>query len=562
MAAPYDLGLVVMACWSVLAVMSADPSCVSKGQLYTKLPWYGYLVQKTFHPNNAKIEYQISYPVSEGSANLLIYYDDQVRKLKDEMSCKERENILPAKNNQVIPLNETGRCTVWRDSGEPLYVCVGERVFNSSFPRTWYFAVSKCSMNSSQSLNMNYYFNVTGYYGACEVDPLSKTVIPARVEVEPDVSVIVALGVVCGVTTIVAIVFMILFFLGRRRRKNKKGGSVTSSQATMTQDIFYVNPSLSDREHSDSQYSHSQSSGSENYYEVIPDRRSYESINTQLALQGHAIRGLNLNAAHLKEQRNSNIPAYILEDYPPPPYQPPRGLHNIHATMPSGLHHRQSSANAVLQGGISHYASRAGTLSVPNSHMASGGRPSIHQLAASGIHPMYRQNRLVQTTQTEAAVDTHTGQKQVVNAGGNRLNGTPVHSDIIQQALNRQPLVHATSQASTVQSSPQSRTSDVPLTSDSGTQPMTSFPNGVPSSSTQTTPIQNSNFVRQLTNSGAKSNQQNIQLQTYGQSKHQSQGSGSANGNIPNGRAPQYPNSNVAKLLHDAYRIQQFETTA
>lgn len=561
MAAPVRAGLFVAVCCVILARFVDSSSCVAKGQLYTKLPWYGYLLQKTFQPNNAKIEYQISYPVREGSAHLLIYYDDQVRNLKDEMSCSERENILPAKNNQIIPLNETGRCSVWTESDEPLYVCVGERVFNSSFPRTWYFAVSKCSMNGSQSLNMNYFFNVTGYYGACEVDPLSKTIIPARVEVQPDVSVIVALGVVCGVTTIVAIIFMILFFLGRRRRQKQKGGSVTSSQATMTQDIFYVNPSLSDREHSDSQYSHSQSSGSENYYEVIPDRRSYESINTQLAMQGHNLRGLNLNAAHLKEQRNSNIPAYILEDYPPPPYQPPRGVHNIHATMPSGMHHRQTSANAILQGGISHYASRAGTLSIPNGHISQAGRPTIQQLMASGVHSIYRPNRPAQTTQTEDEAEIHTAQKQVANAGGPRLNGTPVHSDLIQQALNRQPLVHAT--VGSNQGSPQPRASDAPMTSDSTTPPMTSFPSPVLSTNTPTTPIQTSNFVRQLTNGSVKPNQQNIQLQTYGQSQHKPQGSGSGHSNIPNGtRTPQYPSSNVAKLLHDAYRIQQFETTA
>jgi hypothetical protein len=50
-----------------------------------------------------------------------------------------------------------------------------------------------------------------------------------------------ALGVICGITTITAIVFAVLFFFGRHRRKDKKkAGSVTSSQATMTQDIFYV----------------------------------------------------------------------------------------------------------------------------------------------------------------------------------------------------------------------------------------------------------------------------------------------------------------------------------
>jgi hypothetical protein len=53
---------------------------------------------------------------------------------------------------------------------------------------------------------MSYYFNVSNFFGVCELDPLSNTYIPVRVESGTDDTVIVALGVICGITTITAIV--------------------------------------------------------------------------------------------------------------------------------------------------------------------------------------------------------------------------------------------------------------------------------------------------------------------------------------------------------------------
>ncbi|CAG5134369.1 unnamed protein product, partial [Candidula unifasciata] len=157
----------------------------------------------------------------------------------------------------------------------------------------------------------------------------------------------ISLGIIAGLGLILAAVFFGLWFMGLKNAAKNKGSSVTSSQATMTQDdIFYVNPSLSERE----QVEYSQSS-SENYYEVIPERRSYESINTGLAngalhvrqirsphgmlghyqhthLHGHGHAHLP-HHAHLTQPKDPanqrNVP-YVLEDYPPPPYQPPRLL--------------------------------------------------------------------------------------------------------------------------------------------------------------------------------------------------------------------------------------------
>lgn len=248
---------------------------------------------------------------------------------------------------QIIPLNVdngTVGCSKWEEDGKQMIYCVGERTLKSTAPRTWYVALSRCG--NTTPIAMNYMFNITGYYGNCEDDPLANTRVPV-IDMEQDSStlhVAIAMGVIAGLAIIVAIVFIALFILSQRKmnQKPKTTGSVTSSQATMTQDIFYVNPSLSDREHSDSQYSRS---SSENYYEVIPDRRSYESINTQLALHGHGGRALNL-AAIPRDPRN-RIPSYIFEDIPPPPYQPPnlQGHSHTHQGSNTSSHHSQGSGS-------------------------------------------------------------------------------------------------------------------------------------------------------------------------------------------------------------------------
>ncbi|GFR94462.1 transmembrane protein 145 [Elysia marginata] len=394
--------------------------CTVKGRVFTNRDWYGYVVHKAFKREYAKIQYQITYPVRECCASLLIYYDDQAKQLSPSMTCEERLAVLPPDNNQVIPLrannDTTSGCSLWNETGsEAFYICLGERVFRSSIPRTWFFAVSRCGSDRNDGpLNLNYVFNITGYYGECEEDPLSPSAgwsafVHSLGGEEDSTSMkdvyrylSISLGVVAGIALILASVFFGLWFIGLRAAGKGKGGSVTSSQATMTQDdIFYVNPSLSDREHPD--YSQT-NSGSENYYEVIPERRSYESINAGLSstsgtllsanggLHLRHIRsgGASLNHPHLhhpvhlgslhhaqhhlhnghlslnqhrphplvgggasiplghapQPQLNGVIPGghskpnglpYVFEDYPPPPYQPPKVIGIKNSTSGSGM---------------------------------------------------------------------------------------------------------------------------------------------------------------------------------------------------------------------------------
>ncbi|XP_041355836.1 uncharacterized protein LOC121373332 [Gigantopelta aegis] len=357
------------------------PVCTVKGRVYTELKWYGYLVQKPLMRKWAKIQYQITYPVSECCTDLLIYYDDQIRELKEAMTCQERVNILPANNHQVIPLyknNRTVGCNVWNETGEPYYVCLGERVFRSSGVRTWYFALSRC--DARKSLNLNYVFNISGYYGDCEADPLSK-VLTAPAPVSDRFWVVaVALGVVAGIALILASVFLALWLLSRRRT-GSKGSSVTSSQATMTQDdVFYVNPSLSDREQTD----YSQSS-SENYYEVIPERRSYESINAHLTVPGHGHSSRHAHATLLKEMRPFAT-TFVFDDYPPPPYQPPRGMPKHHT-----LQHPQHGQHQLVHPQAHAHA---------HAHMHAHGP---HSLPLQHQHPLQQRERPLQThTETTA----------------------------------------------------------------------------------------------------------------------------------------------------------------
>jgi len=73
---------------------SQPNKCTRRGQIYTSLTWYGYLLQKTFQDNVSVIEYAISFPVSECCAKMLIYYDGQVRNLTHDMSCEQRHSVL------------------------------------------------------------------------------------------------------------------------------------------------------------------------------------------------------------------------------------------------------------------------------------------------------------------------------------------------------------------------------------------------------------------------------------------------------------------------------------
>ena len=498
----------------ICSVNSSENVCVVKGRLYTHLDWYGYLLQKTFQQNISRIQYQISYPVSECCANLLIYYDDQMRDLSADMTCREREAILPWKNNQIIPLtnrNGTVGCKIWNESGsEPMYVCVGERTFRSSAPRTWYIAISRCG--SSEPLTMNYYFNITGYYGHCEEDPLAKTYIPPRPVVKDDsnLHLAIGMGVVAGIATIAAVVLATLLIWTKRKEKEKPKttGSVTSSQATMTQDIFYVNPSLSDREQSDSQYSRS---SSENYYEVIPDRRSYESINTQLALSGHGGRAINLST--IPREHRARIPSYIFEDIPPPPYQPPQLL----AAQQQG-HHLQQGQGHRPQGS-------AGSDSQQSQGSASGVpllSPGASGSGAGGQHiPM--SSRLLSNTAPSSLV----------------------HGQIGQIITTRAPL-----QSSAYQSTSTGNSLQVPGSSACGT--------GSQTASSGTDPMPNGGIT---TSAGGLLSNSATQPKTLSNGSAMPLQNGGATQNGTIGRYPIH-NTNHAKLLHHAYRIQQFETTA
>lgn len=449
---------------------------------------------------------------------MLIYYDDQMRNLTQDLTCQQRERILPANSNQVIPLNVnngTVGCSVWHEEGkEPMVVCIGERTLKSSAPRTWYVAISRCG--APNQITLNYQFNITGYYGNCEEDPLAKTYVPPKkVEVNnTNLHVAIIMGVLAGIMLIVAIVFIALYVITRRQNKQKPktSGSVTSSQATMTQDIFYVNPSLSDREHSDSQYSRS---SSENYYEVIPDRRSYESINTQLALHGHG--GRTLGLASIPRDHRPRIPSYIFEDIPPPPYQPPNlqgqgHHHHAHAHQLSGSSGHQSQGSG----------SGSGHPLLGNPSPYSTGLQQ-HIPLTTRLMPLTTPNGTLSgpITMTTTRMPLQSNPSGLMTSGNllqnpNQLSGSSYHSTAGTSAGNQE-------------------------NQNSG---ITTSAGGLNSHNTNTMPrSQNTEEAIPLQNGGP--------IQNGGL-------------NLNHGTIGRYPlhNTNHGKLLNHNYRIQQFETTA
>lgn len=413
---------------------------------------------------------------------------------------------------QVIPLNaENGTvgCTKSIVDGVPTIFCRGVRTLKSSDPRTWYVALSRCG--STQQIVLNYVFSISGYYGQCEDDPLANTRIPV-VDVSRDntnIQVAIAMGVIAGIAIVVAIVFVILFIRSRREinQKPKPTGSVTSSQATMTQDIFYVNPSLSDREHSDSQYSRS---SSENYYEVIPDRRSYESINTQLALHGH--NGRTLNLAIPRDPR-SRIPSYIFEDIPPPPYQPPnlqgqghghnhQGSNTSHQSQGSGSGHPLLGTQSPYSGGgLQHIPMSARFIPISTAPGSMSGPVTMATTTRMPLHSSSNTNGLVSSNPSSSQhVPNH-------SSVGN------FHSSAGSSAGNQENL----------------------------TSGITTSAGGLSSHGANTIP--------------------RSQMSDNGNTTLPTEGAPIQNGGATVGRYPLH-NTNHAKLLNHAFRIQQFETTA
>lgn len=411
----------------------------------------------------------------------------------------------------MIPLNAdngTVGCSKWSEDGKEMIYCVGERTLKSTAPRTWYVAISRCG--STTPIAMNYMFNISGYYGNCEDDPLSNTRIPVidNEDSSKNIQVAIVMGVLAGIATIVAVVFIILYILSRRqiKQKPKTNGSVTSSQATMTQDIFYVNPSLSDREHSDSQYSRS---SSENYYEVIPDRRSYESINTQLALHGHGGRALNL--ASISRDHRTRIPSYIFEDIPPPPYQPPnlQGHGHAHQGSNTSSHHSQGSGSGHPLLGTQSPYSGTGLQHIPlNARFipistASGSMSGPVTMATTTRMPLHSNNN--SGTMSSNPSTSHQGTSHSSAANFHTASGS---------GAGRQE------------------------NQNSG---ITTSAGGLNSHGTGTVPRS------QMNDSGNSTlPQDGVVLQ---------------NGGSTVGRYPLH-NTNNAKLLNHAFRIQQFETTA
>ena len=161
---------VVTICYTILLgyeVYAATDVCITNGTLSTTDLWHGYLFEHTLHENHSILSYQISYPASQCCAKILLYHDDQIANITQNMNCEQREAILSPSNNQIIYLEHHYLGCEITVTGIDQYMCIGERYFQSSKPRTWYAAVSRCDSNND-TLTMEYFFNMTNVVGSCD----------------------------------------------------------------------------------------------------------------------------------------------------------------------------------------------------------------------------------------------------------------------------------------------------------------------------------------------------------------------------------------------------------
>ena len=139
-------------CWVAMAALctGSKDSCVFEGHIQTDQAGQEWLANVTFRTADGNdINFEFSFPENRCCPNIISHRDVDLGNINDQMSCEEREDILPS--NQIMPLNtsnELSGCELrMLNSGQATnnIYCSTSRYFKSAENTTWYFAASECS---------------------------------------------------------------------------------------------------------------------------------------------------------------------------------------------------------------------------------------------------------------------------------------------------------------------------------------------------------------------------------------------------------------------------------
>ncbi|KAK7106321.1 transmembrane protein 145-like [Littorina saxatilis] len=135
---------------------------------------WSFVTRFCFLSKQGALMYNFVYPVSYGTQEILLYYDEPGQwesVYKSGKNCSERRSMLSIFNNQIIALNTSNTvtsrysgCSLTTVNGAQYYNCSGGRTFRSMRERWWYIAVARCDNAFSPSvsgLQLSYKLHMT-----------------------------------------------------------------------------------------------------------------------------------------------------------------------------------------------------------------------------------------------------------------------------------------------------------------------------------------------------------------------------------------------------------------
>lgn len=149
-------------------------SCIFQGSINTTNSWYGFIRNLSLNSGGG-FRFAFTYPYSMQTQNVILYSDEDIRKLDWELSCWDKEGLI---SSQMVPkqiLDMSFRstwngCSFNHTGTLRNLTCVGHRIFDS--PQKVYMALSNC--RSSNGLQLHYRLEIFGYNDVCSGSAGSK----------------------------------------------------------------------------------------------------------------------------------------------------------------------------------------------------------------------------------------------------------------------------------------------------------------------------------------------------------------------------------------------------
>ncbi|XP_025100741.1 transmembrane protein 145-like isoform X1 [Pomacea canaliculata] len=141
-----------------------------EGNIETQTSNWEFIARFCFLSKLGSLSYTFEYPVSYGTQEILLYFDEPGQwesVYRSNKNCSARRSVLSLENNQVIALNTSNTaisrfsgCTVATTNGQAFYSCSGIRTFRSMRERWWYIVVARCDEPLDKVQGLKFYYKL------------------------------------------------------------------------------------------------------------------------------------------------------------------------------------------------------------------------------------------------------------------------------------------------------------------------------------------------------------------------------------------------------------------